>query len=333
MHVFERLFPERPVEKTDVKLTAYTGVAIQVEGRVLGVTHEGRTFSSVFYLARSAQAIPIIGLALVREMGLVPRSVNEVSIGSYEDVFTGLGRLEGEYEIKLRPDAKPVVCVPRRVPESIKPKLKAELERLEADDVITKCTEPSEWVNHTVNVVSANKPIRICLDPKHLNQVILCEHYELPRASDIFGRVAKAKVFSTLDATSGFHQVVLDEKSSKLTTFYTPFGRYRYKRLAFGLSCSPEVYHQRVSQMFDDMEGVDTYLDDLLVWGETQEQHDRRLKEVLDRCRAKNFKLNKRKCKFGQSSVEFLGHVISADGLRIKNDKVEAVANMLHSQV
>ena len=330
LSVFKTNFPELPIYRTNLTLTAYTGINSEVVGQVqMEVKYKDTSFQTTFYITPSEHAIPVIGLALVRKMGLVPSSVNALSIGSYEDVFTGLGRLEGEYKIKLKPDAEPVVCVPRRVPESIKPKLKTELERLQSDGVIVKCNEPSEWVSHTVNVVRPNKPIRICLDPKHLNKAVMREHFELPRAADIFSRVAKAKVFSTSNATSGFHQVVLDEESSKLTTFYTPFGRYRYKRLAFGLSCSPEIYHQKVNQMFDDIEGVETYVDDLLVWGESQEQHDERLRLVLERCRAKNFKLNRQKCKFNQTSVEFLGHIISGEGLKVKHDKVEAIANML----
>lgn len=328
--VLRSYFPELPIEKTNVKLTAYTGIRIELVGQVLvQVTHKGGVFDAVFYVAANKNSLPIIGLASVRKLGLIPQCVNAVSVDKYEDVFTGLGRLEGEYKIKLKPNAKPVVCVPRRVPESVKPKLKAELERLESEGVIVKCSEPSEWVNHTVNVVRPNKPIRICLDPKYLNDAILREHFELPRISDIFSRVSKAQVFSTLDATSGFHQVMLDEESSKLTTFITPFGRYRYKRLAFGLSCSPEVYHQKVSQMFDDIEGVETYIDDILVWGETQQQHDERLEKVFERCRTKNFRLNRAKCNINKSAVEFLGHIIGSSGLKVKHDKVDAIRNML----
>ena len=84
--------------------------------------------------------------------------------------------------------------------------------------------------------------------------------------------------------------------------------------------------------MFDDMEWVETYIDDILVFGRSQAEHDERLKQVLERCRAQNFRLNRKKCKFSQSSVEFLGHVISGEGLKAKNDKVEAIRNMVTPQ-
>ena len=213
------------IEGTNVKLTAFSGVPIGLVGQaMLTVAYGGREFEAVFYITSSKHAIPIIGLALIRKMGLLPGSINVISLDSYEDVFTGLGKLEGEYKIKFKPNAQPVVCVPRRVPESVKLKLKSELDRLESEGVIVKCAEPSEWISHTVNVVRPNKPIRICLDPKHRNEAILREHFELPRVSDIFNRLSNATVFSTLDATSGFHQVVLYEESSKLTCFMTPFG-------------------------------------------------------------------------------------------------------------
>ncbi|XP_067947106.1 uncharacterized protein [Watersipora subatra] len=129
LSVFKTNFPELPIDRTNVTLTAYTGINIEVVGQVqMEVKYKDTSFQTTFYITPSEHAIPVIGLALVRKMGLVPSSVNALSIGSYEDVFTGLGRLEGEHKIKLKPDAEPVVCVPRRVPESIKPKLKTELE-------------------------------------------------------------------------------------------------------------------------------------------------------------------------------------------------------------
>lgn len=131
-----------------------------------------------------------------------------------------------------------------------------------------------------------------------------------------------------LDASSGFWQLKLDDVSSRLCTFNTPFGRYRFLRLPFGINSAPEVFHRTVKQLFEGIEGVETYIDDILIWGETKELHDSRLRLVLERARAKNFKLNKAKCKVGLSEIKYLGHIFSKDGLKPDQSKVEAIIQM-----
>lgn len=171
--------------------------------------------------------------------------------------------------------------------------------------VIAKIEEPTQWVNPIVIVEKSNGQLQ-----------------------EITSRLSKAKHFTVLDASSGFWQLKLDEASSRLCTFNTPFGRYRFLRLAFGINSAPEVFHRTVRQLFEGIEGVETYIDDLLVWGETKEQHDYRLRQLLERARAKNFKLNKEKCKVGLEEIKYLGHIFSKDGLKPDQSKIEAVKKM-----
>ena len=163
-------------------------------------------------------------------------------------------------------------------------------------------------MNPIVNVLKPNMQLRICLDPQKLNEAITREHYALPVASDIFERISGANVYSTLDATAGFQQIELEEHSSYYTTFITAYGRYRYLRLPFGVKSAPEVMHKAISQMFDSIEGVECYIDDILVWGRDQAEHDERLRKVLQKCREEKLTLNKDKCKISQPTVKFIGH-------------------------
>ena len=125
-----------------------------------------------------------------------------------------------------------------------------------------------------------------------------------------------AKVFSKLDATSGFWQLALDEASSKLTTFNTPFGRYRFLRAPFGIKSIPEMYQRCMSEIVEDIEGVEVIVDDILVWGSTVEEHDKRLKLTLDRIRQNNIMLSESKCEFRKEEIDYVGHNLSSEGLK-----------------
>ena len=104
-----------------------------------------------------------------------------------------------------------------------------------------------------------------------------------------------AKLFSKLDASSGFWQVKLDDESAKLCTFNTPFGRYMFKRLPFGISSAQDVFQAIMTEMFEDIDGVEVVVDDVVIWETTEEEHDTRLKKVLQRAQERNLKLNKDK--------------------------------------
>ena len=167
--------------------------------------------------------------------------------------------------------------------------------------------------------------LRICIDPGQLNQAIQREHYQIQTPEEIFGSLTGDKFFSTLDATSGFLQMALDKSSSYLTTFATPFGRYRYLRMPFGICSAPEVFHRTIAEAFADIPGVFTYVDDILVTGATLKEHDERLERVLECCQRLNLRLILSKCHFGQKKIRYLGHILSADGIKPDPAKVEAV--------
>ena len=149
-------------------------------------------------------------------------------------------------------------------------------------EVIKKIDEPTEWVSSPVLVRKKSGEIRVCLDPRSLNENIMREHYPLPVKSELTSDMGRAKYFTKLDAQMAFWQVPLKEESQKLCTFNTPFGRYCYWRLPYGITSASEVFHKTVQQKFDHIDGVKVNIDDLVIWGESKEQHDERLFQVLD---------------------------------------------------
>ncbi len=173
----------------------------------------------------------------------------------------------------------------------------------------------------------AHKPdgrLRICMDPRYLNQFLERAIFPFPSLEQVFASVRGAKYFSKLDLTWGFWNLQLDEASSRLCTFCTPWGVFRYRRLPFGVSPAPEVFHRVLADVLRDIPGVLHYVDDVLVYGATQEEHDARLRLVLHRLREAGFALSETKCHFSKSSVVFLGHQLS--GMAITPDPAKVAA-------
>lgn len=163
-------------------------------------------------------------LGLITRVHKVDREEETDILTEYKDVFTGRGCVPGRHHIQVDPAVTPVIHPPRKVPLALKDDIKKELERMETLGVIEKQTEPTDWVNSMVTVKKANKRIRICIDPQDLNKAIKREHYPLRTVEEVVAEMPNAKVFSVLDANHGFWQIQLDEESSKLCTFNTPFG-------------------------------------------------------------------------------------------------------------
>jgi hypothetical protein len=254
--------------------------------------------------------------------------VQDATLTQFADVFQGLGNMEDTYTIRTDSSIQPVIHAPRKVPAALREQLMKELQRMEAEKVIEKVDHPTDWVSSLVIVEKHGGGLRICLDPRDLNKAIKREHYQLPTIEEIASRLSGSTVFSVLDANSAFWQIRLDEASRDLTTFNTPFGRYRFLRLPFGLNSAAEVFAKRFHQAFEDIPGVETYMDEILISGLDTKQHDERLLLVLERARAKGIKLKPSKCSLRVEEVQFIGHTITRHGLKADNTKIEAIQQM-----
>ena len=253
----------------------------------------------------------------------------------YPKVFgRGTGLLEGHYHIRIDPNAQAVQHPPRRVPVPLRDSLKQTLDDLEDQGIIASVTRPTPWVSSMVVVPKKSGALRICLDPKDLNKAILREHYPLPTIEDIATRLYGAKVFTILDVSKGFWHIALDETSSYLTTFNTPFGRYRWKRMPFGICSAPEVFQRRMHELIEGLQGVEVVADDFVTIGcgdnmeAAVKDHDKNLEAFLQRCENAGIKLNPEKIKLRMKEVPFIGHVATEKGLCVDPDKVRAICEM-----
>ena len=202
--------------------------------------------------------------------GKSEKELKQTIMKMYPNLFKSLGKMEPEYHIKMRKVISPKVHPPRKIPASLQEKIKEELDNIEKTVVIRKIGEPTEWVNSMVLVEKPSGGLRICLDPRDLNKSIKREYYQLPTFEEITSRLSGAKLFTKLDAKKGYWQIPLDEESIRLTALNTPFGRYQFTRLPYGVHSAQEVFHKRINQSFDGISQVETNIDDMLIWGDTE---------------------------------------------------------------
>jgi transposase InsO family protein len=167
----------------------------------------------------------------------------------------------------------------------------------------------------------------MAVDYRGVNRLTVPNRWPLPRIDDLFDQVREGKVFSSLDLTSAYHHIRLRDSDVTKTAFTTPQGLYEFKVLPFGLRNAPSVFAHTMHKVLGEYVGkfVILYLDDILVFSATPEEHERHVRLVLERLRTARFTVNEAKCKFFQNEVKFLGHVISADGIRVNEDKIAAV--------
>ena len=216
----------------------------------------------------------------------------------------------------------------RRIPPNMIDEVRRHLEQLIASGVITKSKSP--WCSNSVLVRKKNGKLRMCVDYRMLNKRTVKDAYCLPRIEDVFDVLNSSSIFSVVDMKSGYHQVEMEESHKERTAFTVgPLGFYEYQKMPFGLSNSPATYQRLMEECLGDlnMKICVIYLDDLIIFSDTFEQHLERLDIVLNRLRECNLKLSADKCFFLQDRVKFLGHVVSANGVETDPEKIEKVKN------
>ncbi|UYV65033.1 K02A2.6-like, partial [Cordylochernes scorpioides] len=277
----ERLIKEWPnmplLETADCKIYTYTGQQIPVVGKCKFDCKTKYACRKVTFLIVNNSAVPILGLDECEKLNLVKRveRISDISVtltgllDEYKDVFKGNGHLSYMFDIKISEKAEPKISPARRLPRALLQPVREELFKMEEDGIIEKIEEPTVWAHPMVVVKKPSGKYRICIDPRELNKWVLREHYTLPAPENILAEIPKAKFYSVLDAKSAFWQVPLSENASKYLVMSTPFGRYRFLRLPFGISSAPDIFQKIMHKIFCDIPNVVCYIDDLLKWGKS----------------------------------------------------------------
>ena len=305
---------------------------LQVVGQFEEMLHHGQNSSQQQIFVIKDLKSNLLGLPAITALNLAVRLDNTYTSlveDSFPAVFKGLGNLGEPYTIKLKDNAVPyALCTPRTIPLPLLDKVEQELTKMESQGVISQVNQPTSWCTGMVAVPKKSGAIRICVDLKRLNQSVMREVDPLPKVDNTLAKLSGAKIFSKVDANSGFWQIPLSHKSHLLTTFITQFGRYCFNKLPFGISSAPEHFQKRMSNILKGINGVVCQMDDVLMFGSTKEEHDARLTDVLKRIANAGVTLNRDKCLFGQEKINFLDHVIDKTGISPNLDKISAILQM-----
>ena len=231
-------------------------------------------FQPVFMwkLQQNLLGLPAIqALRLLTQVDAVQTPISE----QYLALFSGLGTFPDSYRIMLKPDTQPfALFTPRNVPIPLRKKIEEELTRMVSSGVISRVEQPLQWCAGMVVVPKKSGAVRICVDFRRLNESVWKKTHPLPKVDNTLAQLTGATVFSKIDANSGFWQIPLDPTSRELTTFISPFGRFHFNRLPFGIASAPEHFQRQMETILSGQEGVLCHMDDVLIFGKTQEEHD-----------------------------------------------------------
>ena len=249
---------------------------------------------------------------------------------SFSDCFATTSKIKQTPVVKHRiitePNERPIrqhaYCVSRREQDAIH----EQVQQMLADDIIQPSTSP--WASPVVLVKKKDGTLRFCVDYRKLNNVTKKDVYPLPRIDDSLDRLRHARYFSSMDLRSGYWQIEVDDRDREKTAFITPDGLFEFKVLPFGLCSAPATFQRMMDTVLSGLKWQSclVYLDDVVVFSTTFEQHLQRLRAVLDALRTAGLSLKPEKCHFGYEELKFLGHVVSSDGIRPDPDKTRAVA-------
>jgi predicted aspartyl protease len=258
----------------------------------------------------------------------LPEQAMRVLIGQNQDLFktdyTHFDDLEHSRSvIPLIPDAK----IPNRPMFRYSPSELAEMhsqvDALLNKGLIQKSSSP--FGAPILFVKKKSGELRMCVDYRALNKITIPNRYPLPRIDDLLDRMQGSSVFTSLDLFSAYQQVKLKDEDIQKTAFRTPFGLFEYKVLPFGLTNAPSAFMSVINDAIADLPFAVVYLDDILIFSRSPEEHVKHVEIVLKRLRENHFALKMKKCEFFKSQIPYLGHIISKDGITPDPKKLSAV--------
>ena len=248
----------------------------------------------------------------------------------YEAMFDGtLGNYTGsKYKIELRENVTPYHARPFPIPKIHEETLKKEVKRLVKIGVL-KCINNSEWAAPTFIIPKKNGTVRFISDFRELNKRIKRKPFPIPKIQDLLLKLEGFKYATSLDLNMGYYHIELCPESKTLCTIVLPWGKFEYQKLPMGLCNSPDIFQEKMNELFAGFDYVRTYIDDLLaISNGTFDDHLDKLGTVLDKLQKSGFKVNAEKSFFANDNLEYLWFKITRNGIMPLPDKVQAIQNI-----
>ena len=341
-------------------LNAYNGLGISLIGRDIFTLRAGnKSTRRTFFITDEGKGT-LLSRATSQVLGFIPAefpkqmtdsSVNSVSrsgdtpstdptvvraelLREFADVFDDdskeLPTMQGDpIHIELRDDAKPFqVNGPRPIPLPLRGAAKGLIEDLQQRGIIAPVNDPTDWLHPATFVPKkpGSDKLRLCVDLRKLNEFVKRPQHPVRTPRDCVASVPpQAKFFATFDAKMGYFQVPLDEASQLLTTFCTPWGRFKHLRATMGLTSAGDEYNRRTDNALSTLPRTEKIVDDILLYDYTWPEHISHVKEFLTHCRRAGITLNPNKFTLGEKQVSFAGYVVGREGIRADPDKIKAI--------
>ena len=325
----QKINPQARIEKGCCNLRSYNSPIGALGTTNLNVRYEGICKTGMqFHVVK--EGINLLGKDLfdaLRFRLLKPsgEQIAAVLLSDYPEVLDRVGCARFyRHEPRIDKSVRPVIQRLRRPPFALTEEISAELNRLEREGIIERI-DSSPWVSNLTIALKKNGAIRLCVDLREVNKAVIPDQYPLPTVNELFHTFRGAAVFTKIDLRWGYNQIPLAEDSRQLTAFITHQGLYQYKRMPFGLSSAPAAFQKIIAHIVNGIEGTVNLLDDIVVSGRTQQEHDSRVAELLRRLTYHGLVANDSKCALGVSEIEFYGHKISQAGYEPLQSNASAI--------
>lgn len=353
---FRRMFPEKvdtngfpkiDNKTKDKELVAYNGTPIKCYGRINIPCNYNQSnwHNSTFYIV-DVQGPAVLGLPSLEQLKLItlhctvskintnitstvsPINAIKDLIQIYPDRFDRIGSMPGAVTLSMNKSIQPHIDAPRKTPIALKDSIKRELDNMVKNKIIRKVIEPTDWVSSLAYSHKKDGSLRICLDARHLDTALKRPHHATPTVEELTHHFAGAKLFSKLDAKAGYWSVHLDSESQLLTTFQSPYGRYCFQRLPFGLSVSQDIFQMKMDQILEQVDGAVGIADDVVVYSKTDDEHDKILHRLMQVAAKNGLVFNSKKCDIKSKSISFFGMIYNENGVSPDPEKLKDLQNM-----
>lgn len=299
------------------KLKVHKVIKADIETRTKKVSHQ-------IYVVDQQNGVSLLSKQTSMDLGILEIRGEVFNVSQ---VKSPVGKLKDvQIEVKIDRTVTPVQQPCRRLPIPLQNLVETKLEELLKQDIIEIAPLRITWASPlVVTPKDGGRNVRLCVDMRQANKAIIPERHPLPTFEEIMPHLDGCRYFSKIDLVQAFHQLELSPESREITTFVTPNAYYRYKRLMFGMNCAAEIFQREIERVLQGLRGVKVFIDDVLVFAATKEEHEERVAAVFHRLKQHGLTINKEKCELSKDSVNFLGHTLSSKGILPMNDKVSAV--------